>query len=86
MAKAVRKSWGSMGLPSLGLPSKAEDMIRITSLKQRARLKLDQTILSQNAQSTFQKDALVSMTSREKGTLAISSSNMEFNVHYKVSI
>ncbi len=75
-----------MGLPSLGLPSKAEDMIRITSLKQRARLKLDQTILSQNAQSTFQKDALVSMTSREKGALAISSSNMEFNVHYKVSI
>jgi hypothetical protein len=32
MARAVGKRWGSMGLPSLGLPSKAEDMVRITSV------------------------------------------------------
>ncbi len=30
MVRAVGKSWGSMGLPSLGLPSKAEDMVKIT--------------------------------------------------------
>lgn len=41
MARAVRKSRGSMGLPPLGLPGKAEDMVRITSLKRGARPKLD---------------------------------------------
>jgi hypothetical protein len=30
-----------MGLPPLGLPGKAEDMVRITSLKRGARPKLD---------------------------------------------
>lgn len=43
MARAVGKSRGSMGLPPLGLPGKAEDMVRITSLKRGARLKLDRT-------------------------------------------
>jgi hypothetical protein len=43
MARAVRKSRGLMGLPPLGLPGKAEDMVRITSLKRGARLKLDRT-------------------------------------------
>jgi hypothetical protein len=41
MARIVGKCWGSMGLPSLGLPSKTKDMVRITSLKCKARLKLD---------------------------------------------
>lgn len=41
MARAVGKSRGSMGLPPLGLPGKAEDMVRITSLKRGARPKLD---------------------------------------------
>jgi hypothetical protein len=43
MARAVGKSRGSMGLPPLGLPGKAEDMVRITSLKRGARPKLDRT-------------------------------------------
>ena len=41
MARAVRKSRGSMGLPPSGPPGKAEDMVRITSLKRGARPKLD---------------------------------------------
>ncbi len=46
MARTIGKSWGSMGLPSLGLPSKVEDMVKIMSLKHRAQLKARLNVLS----------------------------------------